>query len=304
MAYRPIYDINELPSYTNNDVEKILTRLSYSKLATLFSCPKFFELIYLCKLKAPLHPKTSKGIKLHSFYSNLNQFYDEDKLKYTELYKQFFQTYKEEAIKYTKQWLPFKNKLKENNYNFYYETHLKVELTNLFMFPCALEGYIDFLAINQNETEAIIVDYKSSEYISPEYIDQAILYALLVFSNYPNVNKIETIIFDVSDNFLRNFISSNNYNFEKEDIENIEKTLFKIIKFAKEIIEKRNFYISPSKKCFSCPLISCKYNRLNPDIYDVNKKELQEIAEDTYLKDKNINLEEKPLLEQIISSKK
>jgi hypothetical protein len=301
--YVPIYDMNQIPKYTKEAIGNVLTKLSYSKIATLFSCPKFFEMTYLCGLKSPIHPKTTKGTKLHSMYEKLNNAYDQDETLYKTLYSEYYGTMKLEALKYSTLWLPYKKLLAKKGYKTVCEQYLKVDFTSLFNFPCSLGGYLDFLGFDATETEALVIDYKSTDNIGPEYVDQAILYALLVFDNYPKVNQVETHIYDISENTSRTFIKPNGFIFKRENLNEIKKTLAKIVGIAKDLIKNENFYASPSKKCFSCPLIACKYNRLNKKMYDEDMKVTQEVREDTYLQDNNINMEKKPLLNEVIESK-
>lgn len=241
--------------------DSLLNRFSYSKITTFFDCSRYWQLYYIEKIRpTTVDPAAQRGIDLHKLYEQLMKANgDEEVCK--QIRKAFIQEFPTEFLKF-KKWLKDEASLPDGpNKTFEIELQTTQPLMDTSI-PVWLYGLIDYLNTNIHDS-SFVVDYKSGKNMAdPHYADQAAIYALLVFDNYPQVQTITTTLYNISDMMKQGFVEENSYEFQRErDEENLRLTVSKLIDEIIMSVEAGKFVRTPNIRCRYCPDLECQFNK-------------------------------------------
>jgi hypothetical protein len=113
-------------------------------------------------------------------------------------------------------------------------------------------GIADLLIINGNH--ARIVDYKTGSERYPDP-DQLKLMALLTFSHYPEIEKIDAALFFV----VHDVIVDESYT--RDQIAELWGVFYPHLERLKMSFEKNTWPENPTALCRFCPVVTCKFNK-------------------------------------------
>ena len=115
-----------------------------------------------------------------------------------------------------------------------------------------VRGIADLLIINGNH--ARIVDYKTGSERYPDP-DQLKLMALLTFSHYPEIEKIDAALFFV----VHDVIVDESYT--RDQIAELWGVFYPHLERLKMSFEKNTWPENPTALCRFCPVVTCKFNK-------------------------------------------
>lgn len=246
-------------------LKKAISSFSYTKLSTYFSCGRFWFLTYCLDQKAETHPAATKGIRMHEFYEKLGKA-GKGTPEYEAVANEFKRQFPLGYMKYEKVWRPYEQEKFPQGPNTHHELEITLPYvidTEVGKFEVKLKGKIDYANLN-GVGKAIIVDYKAGKHLeSPDYMDQAAIYAMMAFLTFKDVQAIETLIFDISDDNLdRGAVESRNFMFTRADnFDSLKQVTDKLISSVIVNAVKGVFPATPGFKCGICPDLNCKFNK-------------------------------------------
>ena len=115
-----------------------------------------------------------------------------------------------------------------------------------------VRGIADLLIVDGDT--AYVVDYKTGNANYPD-VDQLKLMALMVFSHYPEVQKVKGALLFI----LKNRLVSEDYN--RSDSEELWKDFHQKVEKLKISMEKNEWTPNPTPLCGYCPVSTCEFNR-------------------------------------------
>lgn len=244
---------------------------SYSRMTTFFDCGKFFENQYVLGMKPEFEaPALAKGNLLHEYYSVLNDTNStQEQIK--ETVGAFTKKYPLEFMKYSRKWKEHVKTLPPGNI-ILVEKEMRMDVpipeplvepsTGKKFMSVVFKGFIDYLNMNLQHT-AYMVDFKSGRAsTAPKYADQLAIYALMIFSTYPNIQNVLAYTYDISDNMTSEVSEQNSFEFVRErDYDTLMDTLSKMVWSVIDSALKGKFTPTPCMRCSYCPDYTCKYNR-------------------------------------------
>lgn len=241
--------------------EYILKKFSYSKITSFYHCARNWSLHYLYQIKSEASTKVRDGENLHDLYEKLSTSTSEETTR--TLSAQFRKQYPVEFMKYDKIWRPYRQTLPRGIYEFF-EVPIEFNMSLSTGVPVNINGRIDYLNLNAKD-RAIVLDFKSGAYLdNPSYRDQAALYAQLVFHQYPEVQVVQTGLFDISSVMERGLVPDSTYEFQRDrDLDRLGATTGKLIIPIIDSVINHKYPITPCFQCRYCPDVNCPFNKLN-----------------------------------------
>ena len=207
---------------------------SYSKLALFKQCPHKFKLTYIDKIPEPGdNSALIKGSKIHSLLENF-ETYDKTS-EYTTLVENFANSQIGKDIL-------SKNSIREHCVKFDAELNANDSLKKKEAY---FIGYIDRINISQTIE---LIDYKTGKYKDPKWQDyeQLSIYALYIFSKYPQVQEIKLRYVYVEHS------KENSKVLKRSDADKIKKSLQETINLIELCNSTKQYPKKPQRLCDWC----------------------------------------------------
>ncbi len=117
-----------------------------------------------------------------------------------------------------------------------------------------LRGVVDYLALSEDQTKAVVVDWKFGK--KKEDLRQLSLFALAVFCHFPKVEKVRTIYAWLKTDNDTPTVKD----YAREDIEILKRDWLESIETVRDRLEVDSFPPKPSGLCRGwCPVESCTH---------------------------------------------
>lgn len=222
---------------------------SFSKIYTFFECQKKFEFTYVNKIPVdteyvdPTYFK--RGRFLHAFMANVLSGGDGTNIKNYDITvndKLYLVDCANNALEH--EYISFSYTFDINKIEHYISFNKNLDPAGKNE-EQVLKGYIDYFAIK--DTYAIIVDWKTGKYKNKSNYFQLELYAMWIFSKYPQVTEIDLVFYYVeSDKISLKIVNAAHIN-------TFKATLQKNINIIENTTE---FKTNESKLCKHCQFLN------------------------------------------------